>query len=209
MKTYIIIPLLAALLISAISCSVRTTDLTDSHTWTENQSGDIQKILVVGVSGNHSVRNLFEKEMKARLEKLGITAVRSLEKMPRDAAIERDAFAEYFSNEQIDAILVSMVDSVENVGVYSEGLEYEQPPLAVNSYYDYYTRAYYNVSEPGHFDYAKILRVESNLFDTKTEQVIWQCHSKSFNKDNAEKVIDDLTKLLAKAMKEDGIVSGK
>ena len=189
----------------ATSCSVRTTDLTDSQTWPENKTGDISKVLVVGVSDNHSVRNLFEKEMALRLEKAGVTALRSLEKMPRDAIIEREAFDTYFSSENIDAVLVSHVTKVENVGIHSEGTEYQQAPAAVNSYYDYYTAAYYNVAEPGHFEYAKILRIESNLFDVESEQLIWQCHSKSFNKENAEKIIDDLTKMLGNAMMEDGI----
>jgi hypothetical protein len=193
--------------LGASACSVRTTDLTDSKTWPENRSGEISKILVVGVSDNHSVRNLYEREMQERLQKRGVVVMRSLDKMPKDAVIEREAFETYFQSEGIDAVLVSQVIDVENVGVYSEGYEYGQPPVALNSYYDYYTNAYYNVSEPGHFDYAKILKVESNMFDVSSEQLIWQCHSKSFNKENAEKVVGDLTKLLSKAMVEDGVVN--
>ncbi len=195
-----------ALLVGIVACSIRTTDLTDSRIWPENSSGEISKILVVGVSDNHSVRNLYEREMQQRLQKHGVVVMRSLDKMPKDAVIEREAFETYFKSEGIDAVLVSQVVDVENVGVYSEGYEYAQPPVALNSYYDYYTNAYYNVSEPGHFDYAKILKVESNLFDVSSEQLVWQCHSKSFNKENAEKVVGDLTKLLTKAMVEDGVL---
>ena len=64
---------------------------------------------------------------------------------------------------------------------------------------------YDRVADPGHAEYANIVRVESNLFDVETEGLIWQCHSKSFNKENTEEVIADLAKLLSK-MKDDGVV---
>jgi hypothetical protein len=192
--------------IATQACSVRTTDLTDSTKWPENQTGEISRVLVVGVSDNNSIRNLFENKMKDHLEKYDVDVIRSLDKMPREAIIERSAFETYFKSENIDAILVSQVVNVEKVGAYSEGQEYEQPAVGLNSYYDYYTRAYYNVSEPGHFEYAQILTVESNLFDVGSESMVWQCHSKSFNKENAQKIIGELTKMVAKAMSEDGII---
>ena len=70
-----------------IGCKTNTTALTDSQLFSENQSGDIGKILVVAVSDNVPVRNLFEKEMAAQIERHGVQVMRSLEAMPGDVVI--------------------------------------------------------------------------------------------------------------------------
>ena len=183
-----------------------STDLTDSSRFAENQTGDISKILIVGVSDNVPVRNLFEKEMEKNIEKYKTVAMRSLEAMPSEAAIDRESFETYFKSQQIDAVLITRLVDQEKIGLYAEGTDTSTPQAVAATYYDHYQNTYERYAEVGHFDYATILRVETSIFDVETGNMIWQCHSKSFRKDNTEEVLADLAKLLAKTMKGDGVI---
>ena len=178
----------------------------DSTYSPENQSGDISKVLIVGVSDNLSVRNLFEKEMEKSIEKHNVKAMRSLEAMPGDAAIDRESFDKYFQAQQIDAVLVTRLIDAEKVGLYAEGQDTKTPQAVAATWWDHYQNTYDRYAEPGSFEYANILRVETNIFDVGSEQLIWQCHSKSFQKNNTEDVLRDIAKILGKAMKEDGVM---
>ena len=197
--------LLAALVaITAASCGT-TTELTDSELRAEHKTGQISTVLVVGVSDNESVRNLFEREMAAQIEKYGPVPSRSLQMMPADEPINREAYDKYFREHNYDALLVCRVVDHERVGVYSAGDDYRQPDDLRSTDYNFYDLTYHAAAEPGHYNIAEILRIETDLFDLGSEEMIWQSHSKSFHKDNAEKLIADLTKLVGKAMKEDGV----
>ena len=203
---------IAAILIAILiaGCSAPTTDLTESKANTEFMTGPLHKVLIVGVSDNAVVRNRFEQELKRHLTKAGVQALGSLEAMPRDAKIERDAFEKYFHDMGIDAILITQVVDVEKLAGFEQGQEYTGETTRVSwaqsNYYSYYYDTYDRTAEVGHFQYGEILRVESDLFDVESENRIWQCFSKSFHKDNTEKIIDDLSKLLVGALKDDGIL---
>ena len=187
-----------------ISCS-STTDLTDSNLFEEHKTGAISKVLVVGVSDNESVRNRFERQMSEQIERYGVTTSRSLQHMPASEPINRDSYVKYFSQENFDAVVVCRVIDHEKVGVYSAGDDYRQPDDLRSTDYNFYDLTYHAAAEPGHYNFAEILRIETEVLDVGSEEMIWQCHSKSFHKDNAEKLIADLTKMVGKAMKEDGV----
>ena len=201
--------LILCITITLIGCKTNTTALTDSQRYMDNQTGDLKKILVVAVSSNVPVRNLFEKDMATQIERHGVEVVRSLEEMPADEPIKEEAFANHFANKQIDAVLVSHIVDVEKIAEHTDGEQYDQMPQmsAYNyTYYNYYYRTWDRAAEPGHFEYAEIVRIETTLWDVETQNVIWECHSKSFHRENAKDIISDLTKLLGKTMKEDGVL---
>ena len=62
-----------------------------ASTWTDEsfEVERFEKILIVGISTNVSVRNAFEKELKEKIIKKGATAIGSLEVLPKDEKIEK------------------------------------------------------------------------------------------------------------------------
>lgn len=201
------LPIIAILLLFT-ACSPITTELTGSEAFQENNTESIEKILVVVMSDNLPVRSFFEQEMKKRLEKQGVKAMGSLEAMPGEAKIDQEAFDTYFKAQNIDAILLSHVIDEEKTAMHVEGQEYSGtgPRTYWAGYYDYYYQMYDRTSEPGHFAEATIVYIETNMFAVHNSQMIWTCASKSVHRENAKDIIDELTKLTVKALKEDGIL---
>jgi hypothetical protein len=203
----LLIPIVC-ILVFASACSPITSELTATKAFPENNTAPVKKVLVVAISDNVPVRNLLEQEIKKRLKKTGVEAMGSLDAMPFEAKIDKEAFETYFKAQQITHILVLRLVDQEKMAIYAEGQEYSGtgPRTYWAGYYDYYYQMYDRTSEPGHFQEATLLMVESNLFAVNNSEVIWTSSSKSFHRDNARDIIDDLSKLIVNAMKEDGIL---
>ncbi len=202
----LLLPIISILLIT-IACAPISTEITATKAFPENNTEPLEKVLVVVISDNLPVRSLFEQEMKKRLEKQGVTAMGSLEAMPGDAKIDKEAFETYFKAQNINAILLSHIIDREKMALYVEPQEYSGtgPRTYWAGYYDYYYQMYDRTSEPGHFQESELVLIESNLFAVKNAEMIWTCQSKSVHRENAREIIESLTKLTVKAMKEDGI----
>jgi hypothetical protein len=199
---------IVSIVVLASACTPITSELTATKAFPENNKSPIEKVLVVVISDNVPVRNLFEQELKKRIEKTGVKAMGSLDAMPFEAKIDKEAFETYFKAQNITDILVLRMVDKEKVVIHAEGQEYSGtgPRTYWAGYYDYYYQMYDRTSEPGHFQEATLLMVESNLYEVDNAEVIWTSASQSFHRDNAQDIIKDLSKLIVNAMKEDGVL---
>lgn len=197
----------SVLLLLIWSCARPTTQLTD--TWSEpgNSAGNISKFLVVGTSPNRLVRKTFEVAMRDRLNKQpGMEAMASLEEISADEEISTATFEQYFSDKGIDAVLVTRVVDAKEAAKFKEGDKHQQLNPYYNDFYSYYRRMIVKVPEPGTFEYGRMVQLETMVFDAREGKLIWRALSESYDEGNTEKVIDDLTKLIVKQMKTDGII---
>ena len=199
---------IVSIVVLASACSPITSELTASKAFPENNKNPIEKVLIVAISDNVPVRNFFEQELKKRIEKTGVKAMGSLEAMPYEAKIDKEAFETYFKAQNITDILVLRMVDKEKVAIHAEGQEYSGtgPRTYWAGYYDYYYQMYDRTSEPGHFQEATLLMIESSLFEVDNADIIWTSASKSFHRDNAKDIIKELSKLIVNAMKEDGVL---
>jgi len=85
------LPIITTLLLIA-ACSPITTDITVTKVFPEKNTAPFEKVLVVVISDKLPVRRLYEQEMKKRLEEQGVKALDSLEAMPYEAKINKEAF---------------------------------------------------------------------------------------------------------------------
>ena len=213
MKQITLYAALAAFGLFIMSCSNATSDLTNSESYPENISTVIDKALVVGVSDNRVVRNRYEQDMVKQLEKHKVSAVGSFKALPRNEAISREAFEKYFSEHEVDVIIITNVASAEQLAGYQAGQEYsgggDGKPMAqhMSNYYNYYFHTWDRADATGQFQYGELLRLETFVYDVSSENLVWHGSTKSFSKDNTEKLLDDLSKLLVKTMREDGIIN--
>lgn len=189
------------------SCARPTTQLTD--TWSEPgySAEGIDKFLVVGTSPNRLVRKTFEVAMRDRLNRQSqLEAMASLEAISADEKITDATFRKYFSDRDIDAVLVTRVVDAKEAVKFKEGDKHQQLNPYYNDFYSYYRRMIVKVPEPGTFEYGRMVQLETMVFDAGEGKLIWRVLSESYDEGNTEKVIDDLTKLIVKQMKADGII---
>ena len=165
------------------------------------------KILIVGNSPNPSVRNAFEKQLKEKLTKKGVTAISSLEVLPVDEVISKESFYKYFKDENIDAVLVTRLVDVKETAEFVEGETYVQPVAGYyGGFYSYYSTIYRDIPDPSHFSTERVYQIETSLFKVEGEKLVWHALSEAYNPNDALDIIDDLAKNIAKKLSDAGFI---
>ena len=79
-------------------------------------------------------------------------------------------------------------------------------PRYYRGYYGYYDSTWDVVHEPGYYKNHTIVRLETNLYDVGTGELIWSGQSETFNPSSLEDIIDSATKAVAKRLGKEGLI---
>lgn len=164
--------------------------------------GPIKKILIVGVANERRSRLLFERVFAEEFGKRGVAATASHKViiLPKDLTKERiDREAEKLG---VDAVLVTFV-----IGVKDKYLTYD--PAAVQRT----TRAKLNwnwvntyASEPITYTKTESVRLSTNIFEHKTEKLVWNGISETVQMESVKEIIDSLCKAVLKDIRKKGLI---
>jgi hypothetical protein len=69
-----------------------------------------------------------------------------------------------------------------------------------------YPGVYGYVHEPGYNVTHKYVRLENNLYEIKTETLIWSSASETINPESANEVIESLCKAVMKSLRANGLI---
>lgn len=183
----------------------------------EYRSGRIKNILVVGMAPRMQTRSIFEYQLTSEFNNRGIAAMSSLDRMPKDEEISKEAFEKYFKDLDIDAVLITGLLRADTTQSYVPGMSYSVSS-GYDRYYDpHYRRDYWGYyhsrwtihHEPGYMEETRKYLIESTLYETTQGRVIWRGVSEAVNPKDVMSVIDDLSKILVKRLGRDGIITLK
>jgi D-hexose-6-phosphate mutarotase len=173
-------------------------------TWSDDayQTSGFKNILIVGIARRQEVRESFELELKSHLKTKTVRVVISSEVMPPNEKIDSAAFHKYFGDENIDAVIVTRLLGVDELpSATSKGQQ-----MDAATFYEYYENNFGDQADEMMDQQNLILKVETNVYETKKEKMIWTCVSKSFQNGKTARILSDLTKVIANALKEDGLI---
>ncbi len=158
-------------------------------------------ILVIGVANKGTVRRMFESNLVDALAQKKITAVPSFSIMAQDQKISEAAIKAAIAGKQIDAVLVTHLVGVEQKEVY-------RPPMYSPGfgYYGYYSSAYARVYEPGYYERYQVVKLETTLYDVKTEKPVWSMQSDTIDPEVDEKLIKSTINAVIKALSEQALI---
>jgi len=100
----------------------------------------------------------------------------------------------------VDAVLITHLVSIDEEDIYRLSLDYQ--PAYGPVYYEtgYYGNMYgYHgyvttyVQQPGYFTHEQTYILETNLYDVKTEELVWTTRSSTFAPDSMDDAIKELT----------------
>jgi len=200
----IVIP--ASLLL--ISCA--TTKLT--HVWTDEayQGAPFSHVLVVGVSDEERVRRSFEDEFVKRLKEIGIEGVASAAAIPSDQKLEKKAIVSAVERFGVDAVLITHLIGVDEKETYHQPSTYYRPSsYYYGGYYGYYGNVYSYVHSPGYYTTHVTVRLETNLYEAETEDLIWSGKSETLDPDSKPKMIDSVINVVIKNLQKDKLLPQK
>lgn len=163
----------------------------------------VSKVLVIGLSTNNAIRHSFEDTLADQLRRRGVTATPSSDFIPLNGSLDKDTVrAEVKSairGKGYDAVLVTHLVRVDRRTTYvppTSHLEY--------SFYRNIITAYSVVYTPGYLVHETVVSLESNLYDTASERLVWSLTSQSFNPADAMDVIKPLSDIIVKNLADHG-----
>jgi hypothetical protein len=202
--------LFTLVLFGATIASGKSTKLVTSWKNPEYSGARFHKILVLGMSEKTGVRADFEDELSKLVSADGIEAIpgNTILLRPEETKLDINYLKTQIREFKIDAVIVSRLVKVETNVTYIPGQPYMMPYPYYNSFYGYYGALYPVVYSPDYLREDKTVRIETNIYDTRTPEgkIVWTGTSDTFNPRSADKAIDGVTKLIVKELVKEGIL---
>lgn len=184
-----------------VSCS--GTKLTQKQV-NENFIGKpVSNILVIAIADKPKKRISFENKFVAQLKAAGVEAVSSAEEvpMPPDLKLTKEDIIDVVKKFNNDAVIVSHVKSIKDKFIHTQG----QASLA--SFYSYYGVVYGYVNSPGYTGTETEVRLETKLYDVKTEQLMWSGESKTGNIESEKEFMNDVIKTVIEDLQKNRMIA--
>ncbi|MGB5748866.1 MAG: hypothetical protein WBM69_17930 [Desulfobacterales bacterium] len=183
-----------------ISCA--GTELTQKPIDEAYTGNPVSDILVIAITGNEHNRRSFEKKFVAQLKSVGVDAVSSEEAIPMPANLEikKEMILNAVNQYKNDAVIITHLIGKEEKDVYTRS------GSAHRGFYGFYHSRY---SDPGYSSTSTTVRLETNLYDVKTEKLIWSGKSETWSKDSKDKIINDVIKAVIKNLQKNKIIRPK
>lgn len=165
--------------------------------------------LVIGIAEEQHNRRLFEEHFSSQLKAAGVESEVSYAILPEGTEINRDTVAAAIKGKDIDAIIVTHLVAVEEETVYRQNMDYRPAYGYYNGLYNYYPQVHTYVHQPGYYTTHDVVKLETNLYEASSEDLVWSAQSRSFAPDSAKEVIDDLVKLVIEDLTAKGLIKAK
>lgn len=186
--------------LALVSCS--NTKFTSVWMEKDYTGKPIDNIMVIGIGENKLARRMFEDNFVSELKIEGINAIASYKHIPEDIEITRESVDNAINNKNIDAVILTHLLAIDEETVYNPPVSYVSSNVYYGHYYNYYPTVTNYVQSPGYYSTNKRVKLETNLYETRTAALIWSAQSSTFNPDTAKDVINPLIKLVIKDLKE-------
>ena len=192
------------LILACVSCS--TTQLVERWHDPDFNGPKLQKFLVLGLFKNDSRRRAFEQTFSERINASGRAAVPGYSLVPDPADIEsKQAVVAAIKKAGADAVLITHFRGItEKERQVPPRVEYY--PARRHGYYHYYAPVYHRVYHPGYTVTDSIVKLETQVYTLRDEQLVWAGNSESVNSSSAEKIVQELVGLVVADMQKSGLI---
>lgn len=202
------------ILVFAVSCSP-STKIIGSWTGPNTPTEPYKSIFVTGITDNLVARQAFENDIDSQLEARKVTAVSSFDIIPpgfKATEANKEAVLNAIREGGSDAILtVALLDQTSETRYVPGTTMYS--PMGYGGYYGrfYGYYSYYNpvMYDPGYYSTDKKYYLEMNLYDAKTETLVWSAQSETTNPSSIETFSRTFSEMVVNRLIKDGLISGK
>lgn len=163
--------------------------------------GHIESIMVVGVAERLDIRKFFESEFARQFKEHGVNAIASVNVTPSEKELTEDVILTTARKQGADMILVTHLLSIGGTTSY-------QLPKHASRFDTYYDWAYAYVNGPLYYTQgSKSVLLATNLYETKTETLIWSVTTKTVDVHESKfKIIKSKSKTVMKKLRKDKLL---
>lgn len=204
-NTKILVLLLISVAFFSLSCATSATRSSTmmTDTWKDKTyQGKPQKIMVIMAARSSDTRNLFEDRFAGELQGRGNDAFQSYTSIPFEQLRDKELVKSKIRSSSADTVLISRLVDTKTIESYNPGLIYVVP----QPYYDWW--GYYNIvfADYGYTGDVTVAYIETNLYDVKTEKLIWSGHSKTERTYGEQELITAFIERILKKLTSAGII---
>lgn len=195
------ITLLSVLLILT-GCT--STKLVGSWNETDFTARPFTKVLVLGIMKSDMQRRMYEDEFVQKLTETGVEGIAGYTLMPdREDYDNQEEIRAAVSKTGADAALLATLIGVEKQERYvPPRVDYAPSYGYGRGFYDYYGMSHRAVYSPGYTTIDTVVKLETTVFATTSEKMVWAGATESFNPSSAEKVIRENAAIIITNMKK-------
>jgi hypothetical protein len=213
MKTLKNISLLLVCLLAISACST-STSITSSWRKPNATANGYRNIFIAAISSNIPAKQAVESGLQAELQKRGLTVTKSVDVFPpnfsNQTGAQRELILSKIQATNADGIVTVALLKKENEtrfvpggGGWNPGLRYGY----YNRFWNYYNNWYPYLYAPGYYDESQVYYLETNLYDAKTEELIWAAQSETYDPSNINSFIKGYVKSTLERMQKDGLIT--
>jgi DNA-binding Lrp family transcriptional regulator len=162
--------------------------------------------LVIGVAEQEDIRRSFEEKFVEKLEAGGIKAVESSSVMSKDQKIDKETILAVVKKTEVDGVLLTYLLAVEEKEVANPGATYSRADDYHGGTIPDLSSAYDYRSGPQYYTTRVKVRLETNLYDAKTEQKVWSARSRTLNPKSDTALMDSVIDSLVKDLKKNKLL---
>ncbi len=191
-----------------------TTRITGSWKNTTLVPKVYNNIFVAALTGNTIARSTTESDISNALVKTGVKTSRSLDEFPPSFGNDstyKSKLIDHVQKKGIDGILTVSLLKKSTESRYEQG-SYAYAPASRFMYYNNFW-GYYNYWQPyayspGYYNEEEVYYLETNLYDSASEVLIWSAQSQTYSYNGLAPVSKEFAAIIVDKMIVDGILPG-
>ncbi len=190
--------LFSYLVISILLTGCSSTQLLSSWNDTSAQKSPIEPVLIIGVANNNpTIRNIYEDTFVNSFAKAKILAIPSHTISEQPIEPNEQSLREIIKKADAGTVLIThILDAKEENSFIPSSYVVGSNSYAPGRLYSYYPFVRSSVSDMGSYVNKTIVILESNLYDVKTENLIWSARTKSIDPVMTKKYYQGITDIL-------------
>lgn len=165
----------------------------------------LNKVLVLALFKNETNRRYAENQLVQLIDGKGVASYNFFTKELRkenEAVIKQKLIDAGF-----DGVVIMRLADVDKDIKYSPGtITY---PAYYGRFWPYFWTSWGAYSNPGYFSTTKTFTIETNVYSFVKDKLIWSSLTSSVDPQNAEKLMDAVSKEVYRKMKKEGFVVSK
>ena len=187
------------LVLGALGCASGGARITDSWLDPSVTSVGFDKVLVIAVTPNESVRRAAEDAM---VRSIRGSAVQSYTLLSSTQLGDNAALRSAIQQNGIDGAVTMRLVGREQEVTWVPG----SYPTPYYSFYGYHTYSYPMVYDPGYLRTDEIVKIETNVYSIEDDKLIWTGLSESFNPEDVTSLVSDIAAAIADDMRAKGVM---
>lgn len=178
--------LFAALLcVVAVSCGT-TSSLVQRWSDPNYEGQPGQKMIIIALAKSERMQKTWEGAFASILREVKVQPIAGSTVLPSQQSADEATLKQAVKETGADLAAVTRLISVDKETTYVPGSAYYTPAPAYYGFYGYYSSSYAMVSTPGYYQEDKVYSVETNVYDVRTEKLVWSGVTQTINPETGQ-----------------------